>query len=89
MASTQLEGILEQAKTLSPEEQQELRMRLKDLMEETHSGSKEDELERRLLEAGLLSEIPPPITDLNPYQNREPGKTTGKPLSEVIIEERR
>ena len=29
------------------------------------------ELQQRLLEAGLISEIKPPITDLTPYQNRQ------------------
>ena len=39
--------------------------------------------------AGLLSEVKPPITDFTPYLHRQPIETTGKPLSEVIIEERR
>ena len=43
--------------------------------------------ERR--EAALLSEVKPPMTGLTPYQHRQPIATTGKPLSEVIIEERR
>jgi hypothetical protein len=42
-----------------------------------------------LREAGLLSEVKPPITDFTPYQHRQPIETTGKPLSEIIIEERR
>ena len=29
------------------------------------------------------------MTDFTPYQHRQPIETTGKPLSEVIIEERR
>ena len=49
----------------------------------------EEEFERKLVEAGLLSEIKPPITDFTPYQNRQPVEATGKLLSEVIIEERR
>ncbi len=89
MANVNLESILDRAKALSPEEQQELSKRLNDLLNETPPCSKEDELERRLLKANLLSEVPPSSVDLTPYQNRKPGKTTGKPLSKVIIEERR
>ncbi len=89
MANVNLESILDRAKALSPEEQQELSKRLNDLLNETLPCSKEDELERRLLKANLLSEVPPSLVDLTPYQNRKPGKTTGKPLSKVIIEERR
>jgi hypothetical protein len=46
-------------------------------------------VERRLIEAGLLREIKQPITDLTPYRDRTPIEYKGKPLSEVIVEERR
>jgi hypothetical protein len=49
----------------------------------------ENEFAYRLVQSGILSEIKLPITDLAPYQNRQPVETTGKPLSEVILEERR
>ena len=49
----------------------------------------EDEFAYKQVEFGVLSEIKPPITDLAPYQNRQPVEITGKPLSEVILEERR
>ena len=48
-----------------------------------------EELQRRLFEAGLLSEIKPPITDLTPYQNRQAISIQGEPLSETVIRERR
>ena len=47
------------------------------------------ELQRRLYEAGVLSEIKPPITDLTPYQNRQAVPLLGEPLSETVIRERR
>jgi putative addiction module CopG family antidote len=47
------------------------------------------EFQRRLLEAGIISEVKPPITDLTPYQNREAVPVQGEPLSEAIIRERR
>jgi hypothetical protein len=46
-------------------------------------------LQRRVLEAGIISEIKPPITDLTPYQHRQAIPVQGEPLSEAIIRERR
>lgn len=89
MAGVKFDDVLEQVKALSREEQQELRVLLDDLVKVPPSGAAEDELERQLLKAGLLSEIKPLITDLTPYQSRKPADGTGRPLSEVIIEERR
>jgi hypothetical protein len=45
-------------------------------------------IQRALYEAGLVTEIKPPITDPTPYR-REPIMIKGKPLSETVIEERR
>ena len=89
MADAKVDEVLKQVRAWPPEEQLELRTRLNDLLETGSPEAAEDELERRLLEAGLLSEIRPPITDLMPYQNRKPVQSAGKPLSEVIVEERR
>ena len=47
------------------------------------------EMQRRLFEAGIISEIKPPITDLTPYQNRQAIPVRGEPLSEAVIRERR
>jgi hypothetical protein len=47
------------------------------------------ELQRRLFDAGLLSEIKPPIRDLTPYRNRQAVPIKGEPLSETVIRERR
>lgn len=49
----------------------------------------EYKLEQILLKEGLLSEIPPPITDFTGYRKRRPVNVKGKPISETIIEERR
>ena|SRR5581483_5139025 len=48
-----------------------------------------DSLQQRLLEAGVLSEIKPPITDLKPYQNRQTAPIQGEPLSTTVLRERR
>jgi hypothetical protein len=47
------------------------------------------EIQRRLFDAGLLSEIKPPIRDLSPYQKRKAVPIQGEPLSESVIRERR
>ncbi len=49
----------------------------------------DQELQRKLYAAGLLSEIKPPITDLSPWQGRQAVPIEGEPLSEMIIRERR
>ena len=49
----------------------------------------EDKLERRLFELGYLSKINRPIRDFTPYENRTLIRVEGKPLSEIIVEERR
>jgi hypothetical protein len=49
----------------------------------------DQELQRRLLAAGIISEIKPPITDLTPYRNRRAVPIQGEPISETAIRERR
>jgi Arc/MetJ-type ribon-helix-helix transcriptional regulator len=46
-----------------------------------------DEVHRQMLEAGLLSRIPPPI-DLDTYEEFTPVPVQGEPVSETIIRER-
>lgn len=53
-----------------------------------HDGT-EEAFAQELWALGWLSEMKPSLTDFTPYQHRQPIETTGKPLSEVIIEERR
>lgn len=49
----------------------------------------EDRLEKRLFELGYLSKINKPIRDFTPYENRTLIEVEGKPVSEIIVEERR
>ncbi len=49
----------------------------------------DQELQRRLLAAGVISEIKPPIDDLTPYQDRRAVPIQGEPISETAIRERR
>jgi putative addiction module CopG family antidote len=57
--------------------------------EMTPEDMADQELQRRLLAAGIISEIKPPITDLTPYRNRRAVPIQGEPISETAIRERR
>ena len=89
MAHVQFEKVVEDVKALTPAEQQQLRAWLDTLCTPAPAPMTEETFASEMREAGLLSEVKPPITDFTPYQHRQPIETTGKPLSEVIIEERR
>lgn len=52
-------------------------------------GVLEDKLEKRLFELGYLSKINKPIRDFSRYENRTLIEVEGKPVSEIIVEERR
>jgi hypothetical protein len=45
--------------------------------------------QRRLVEAGLLTEVKPRRRDQRQFERFQPVEISGKPLSETIIEERR
>jgi tetratricopeptide (TPR) repeat protein len=49
----------------------------------------EQQLDDRLLKQGLLTESRPPVTDFAPYQNRRLMRIRKKPLSKIVIEDRR
>jgi tetratricopeptide (TPR) repeat protein len=46
-------------------------------------------LDEKLQESGLIKEVRGPITDFSPYKNRTLMPVGGKPLSEIVIENRR
>jgi hypothetical protein len=89
MKKTPLSKILEEVRSLDRSEQVQLRSALDALLADPESRSAEDQVERLLFERGLLSEIKRPLVELEPYRNRQLVQVKGKPLSEVIIEERR
>jgi hypothetical protein len=55
----------------------------------TEEESANQELQRRLFNAGRLSEIKPPLRDLTPYRDRKPVPIKDESLSETVIRERR
>lgn len=89
MTSANLDQVLEQVKSLSFDEQKQLREMLDELLAKSGALMTEEEFERRLLEKGVISRIPPRVRDEAFYQNRKPVDVEGKPVSEIIIEERR
>ena len=89
MTTSTLDQVLEQIKSLSPDEQKQLRDILDGMLAKGEPRTTEEEFEQRLLERGVISHIPSPITDFTAYQNRKLIEVKGKPLSETIIEERR
>lgn len=56
---------------------------------ENLSAVLEEKLEQRLFDLGLLKEVRKPVRDFTPYMNRTPITVRGKPLSEIIVEDRR
>jgi hypothetical protein len=81
MASATVEQILQQVKTLPPEDRQQLR----EMIDALPAESPEAELSRKLIESGVARPRTPGPRRPNPV----PVRVTGKPLSETIIEERR
>ena len=62
-----LEQILAEAKTLAPDEQQQLCEALNEWLSNRRVSLTEAEFEQHLKNQGLLSEIPAPITDVPAY----------------------
>jgi hypothetical protein len=99
MTQHEFSHILECLPTLSHEQLKMLRRKLEAVVThasqdpqppaDTDEERADQELQRRLYEAGLLSEIKPPVRDMTPYRDRRAIPITGEPLSETVIRERR
>lgn len=86
MAKEVLEKVVDEVKTLTPEEQVQVRDLINQLLlspEEIDRLIQED-----MLKEGLVNEIKPPRSSL-PERTFKPIEVKGKPVSETIIEERR
>jgi len=86
MTTANLARVLEEVKALTPDEQRQVRELLDSLLAPPMT---EEVFEQYLLAKGVISEIPPRILDPVFEQNRQPVEIEGKPVSEIIIEERR
>lgn len=89
MSTANLDRLFEEVRALTPDEQRSLRNMVDELLAAGAPQMTEDEFERHLLEKGIISRIPPRIRDASFYANRKPIEVEGKPVSEIIIEERR
>jgi hypothetical protein len=87
--STDVERVLDQISALSDEEQQQVRAALNS--RDAKPCMTADEFEQHLLEAGVISEVKPPITEeeLARFRAYKPIEVKGKPVSETLIEDRR
>ena len=88
MTHSTLDKVLADVQALSPEEQWHLRAKLDAWLTSAPACLTEAEFEQQLVAQGILSTVPPPITDVAPYRQRTRIQVHGAPLSETIIEDR-
>lgn len=89
MEQATLEKVIEEVKSLTPEEQAEVREVLDGILPSKNNSPSREEYEKYLLAKGVISHIPtrqPPSPERKAFK---PIKVEGKPISETIIEERR
>jgi len=89
MATSTFERVAAEVQALPPDEQRQLW----ELLDAPRAGWEEWEKHQKVLHEmladGVITRIPPPITDFTRHRNWKPIAIKGKPLSETIIEERR
>ena len=86
---TTLERIIEETRTLKLHELELLRAVIEELLSaDIKPPITEDEFERYLAAKGIIA-LPEPLPEDYDFDRWEPIKVKGKPLSEMIIEERR
>ena len=86
-----IDQIEREVKQLSTEDLRKVRELVDSLLENGESKPKmtEEEFEKHLYEKGIIGKPPPPLTDFSRYENYQPVKVEGEPVSETIIKERR
>jgi hypothetical protein len=86
--SSALDKIIEEVRQLPPDEQQQLRAQLNEILPfPVAEDDLEEEVERKLVTEGLISLPEPSQSGID--DDWEPIEVQGQPLSEMIIEERR
>ena len=88
MPHSTLDKVLADVQALSPEEQRRLRAKLDEWLTPGPACRTEAEFEQQLVAQGILSAVPPPLTDVASYRQRMRIQVHGTPLSETIIEDR-
>ena len=87
MARATLDRIVEEIKTLSPDEWRQLRKMLDAMMVPAEEEDKRKTLHQALRAAALITQVRQPRATDTPHRRRI--EVQGKPVSETIIEERR
>ena len=94
MTHSEFDHLLGSINSLSPEQIRQLRYELDTRLAPATAGDRQAaeqvsmDMQRQLLEAGIIGEVRPPITDLAPYRNRKAVPIQGEPISETVINER-
>lgn len=91
MAELNFDQVWQAVQTLTPRQQQRLQ-KLLDALRFMHQPlTPEEQLQLLLLKDGVIDQVPRPPTeaDMRAFQEYEPVPIEGKPLSEIVIEERR
>ena len=89
MPPSTLDQVLADAQALAPEDQRRLRATLDAWVTPGPAGRTEAVFEQQLVAQGIVSAVPPPITDGAPARPRTRLPVHGTPLSETILEDRR
>ncbi len=98
MTQQEFNHFLQNIDALSPEQMRQLRRELDSKLDSPAAAEQPDltpeelagqELQRRLFEAGILSEIKPPRRLMPERERSAPVPIAGEPLSETVIRERR
>ncbi len=87
--SQALKRILKELKSWSDAERQELVALVRGMNGSATGSPAEQDFEGRLATEGWLSMPVPPPPDVPPFQLGPPLAARGRPLSEILIEERR
>ncbi|MDB5356199.1 MAG: hypothetical protein JWN24_2652 [Phycisphaerales bacterium] len=89
MVSSNVQRVFHEVKSLVQSLAPDERRQLREMIDLLPAGTPEEELERRLLEAGTIRQIPRPLSDTPGRDEFEPVRIEGEPISETIIRERR
>jgi hypothetical protein len=89
MVSSNVQRVFHEVKSLVQSLEPDERRQLREMIDSLPTGTAEEELERRLLEAGAIRQIPKPLSDASGRDEFEPIRVEGEPISETIIRERR
>ena len=95
MTHSEFDHLLGSINSLSPEQMRQLCYELDSRLAPATAGDRQAaeqvsmDMQRQPLEAGIIGELRPPITDPAHCRNRKAVPIQGEPMSETVINERR